>query len=482
MTENNGGAKRQSLKRAVTFRDYVSLGLGAMFGMGWVVYTGEWLTKGGPLGAMAGFVVGGLVLVPVGLIYAELTPAIPVAGGGVAFSYKAFGPLVAFMSAWLLAFGYIMICPFETVALGWILEHIAPSLVSDTLYEVGGKSISISNVLPGVVAGGLVMFLNIMGVRASARFQMFSTVAMLVCVVAFAVIAVAKGNLAHMLPLFPEGSTFSSSTLLALLSVVVLVPFWMSGFDTIPQTAEESGKDMNPRRLGTAVIVSIFMGICFYVLVIFSVSIAWPWRMSVGLDMPTSEVFIESFGYTWAARLVLVAALLGLVTSLNGFFVASTRVLFSAGRGGLLPAWFAAVDPKRGTPVNAIVFVGFFALAGPFIGKALLWPIVHAGSFAFITVWLITCLAAIRLRKTAPDMHRPYKVRHEATLYFGAVVAAALALCFVIPGSPEILAWPEEAAIVVGWVVLGLVFYLVRRSMFDISKEERDRQILGEYR
>ena len=132
--------------------------------------------------------------------------------------------------------------------------------------------------------------------------------------------------------------------------------------------------------------------------------------------------------------------------------------------------------------MNAIVFVGFFALAGPFIGKALLWPIVHAGSFAFITVWLITCLAAIRLRRTAPDMHRPYKVRHKATLYFGALVAAALSLCFVIPGSPELLAWPEEAAIIVGWVVLGLVFYLFRRSMFDISKEERDRQILGEYR
>lgn len=482
MSDTQDSGQRKVLRRGVSFRDYIGLGLGAMIGMGWVVYTGEWLTKGGPLGAMAGFVIGGLVLVPVGLVYAELTPAIPVAGGGVAFSYKAFGPFIAFMSAWLLAFGYIMICPFETVALGWILEHIAPAINSRALYFVGGKGIGLSNVVPGVIAAGLVMFLNILGVRASARFQMVSTAAMLLCVLAFAGVAVAKGNLTHMMPLFPDGDIWSLSTATALLSVVVLVPFWMSGFDTIPQTAEESGKDMDPRKLGVAVIVSIILGICFYVLVIFSVSLAYPWRMTVAFDMPTAEVFERSFGYAWTAKLVLVAALLGLVTSLNGFFIASTRVLFSAGRGGLLPAWFAALDPGRKTPTNAIVFVGFFALVGPFIGKALLWPIVHAGSFAFITVWFITCLAAIRLRKTAPDLKRPYRVRSKLTLYFGAVVAAALSLCFVIPGSPELLAWPEEAAIIVGWVILGLVFYFIRRRISDLPREERDDLILGDYK
>ena len=126
------------LERVITFKNYVSLGLGAMIGMGWVVFTGKWLEAGGPLGAVLGFVVGGMILIPVGKVYAELTPAIPVAGGELAFAYKAFGPNLAFASAWLLALGYGIICPFETVAIGWLLEHIAPSL--RTRFSSNGRS------------------------------------------------------------------------------------------------------------------------------------------------------------------------------------------------------------------------------------------------------------------------------------------------------------------------------------------------------
>jgi len=91
-------SERKSLARVMTFKNYVGLGVGSIIGVGWVVVAGDWLVRGGPLGAILGFIIGGLLLIFVGLCYAELTPAIPVAGGEVAFSFKAFGVGPSFLT------------------------------------------------------------------------------------------------------------------------------------------------------------------------------------------------------------------------------------------------------------------------------------------------------------------------------------------------------------------------------------------------
>ena len=82
---------RKRLAKAVSYKDYIGLGLGTIVGIAWVIIAGEWLLKGGPLGSILAFLIGGLLLTLIGLCYAELTTAIPVAGGEIAFSYKAFG-------------------------------------------------------------------------------------------------------------------------------------------------------------------------------------------------------------------------------------------------------------------------------------------------------------------------------------------------------------------------------------------------------
>ncbi len=84
-------SERKSLEKAMSLKDYISLGLGTIVGIGWIIFAGIWLTRGGPLGAMLAFIIGGLLLISVGKAFAELAPAIPVSGGGLAYSYKAFG-------------------------------------------------------------------------------------------------------------------------------------------------------------------------------------------------------------------------------------------------------------------------------------------------------------------------------------------------------------------------------------------------------
>lgn len=473
--------KRKALAKVMTFKNYVGLGIGSIIGVGWVVVAGDWLIRGGPLGAILGFVLGGLLLTVIGLCYAELTPAIPVAGGEVAFSFKAFGVGTSFLTSWFLSFAYICICPFEAVAIGWLIEYLIPELKSKSLYTVGGYPVSLLSIGTGVILSLFIIFLNYRGVKNSARFQTLATSLIFVCVAAFTMIALIKGDFSNMTPLF-AGKGTGLAAFGSTIAVLGIIPFFYSGFDTIPQAAEESGKKVNPKDLGKAIIISILISAIFYGIVILALSLCMPWKETIKFEMPTANAFQAAFGYTWATKLVLFTAFLGLITSFNGFFIAATRIVFASGRGGLLPNWFSEVDEKYQTPKNAIIFVGLITLIGPFIGKSSLLAIVNVGSLAFISGWFITSLSAIKLRKSEPKMNRPYKVKYMSVLYLGAIFAGLLIVLMITPGSSAQLNWPLEYMIFLVWMLLGYIGYKLRQAKRDINHEERTYQILGDYR
>lgn len=479
--DNHKVPERKVLARAMNFKNYLGLGVGTIIGVGWVVVAGDWLVRGGPLGAILGFIIGGLLICFIGLCYAELTPAIPVAGGEVAFSFKAFGVGPSFLTGWFLSLGYIILCPFEAVAIGWLVEYLLPSLKSEALYTIGGYPVSLPSIISGVVLSLFIIFMNYRGVKTSAKFQTISTSLIFICVAAFTIIALVKGSFSHMMPLF-SGNGSSFAVIGAIIAVMGVVPFFYSGFDTIPQGAEESGIELDPKNLGKAIVISILIGAAFYGIVILALSLCMPWQETIKFEMPTATAFQTAFGYTWATKLVLFAAFLGLITSFNGFFIAASRIVFSIGRGGLLPKWLGDVDKKHQTPKNAILFVGLITLLGPFVGRSSLLPIVNVTSLAFISGWFITCLSSIRLRKTAPNINRPYRVNRKIYLYFGAIIAGMLIIFIVTPGSSAQLRWPLEYAIVAGWMLLGYLGYRVRRSRRDMSDEERAYQILGGFK
>lgn len=473
--------QRKFLAKALTFKNYIGLGLGSIIGVGWVIVAGDWLIRGGPLGAILGFILGGLMLTVIGICYAELTPAIPVAGGEVAFAFKAFGAGPSFLTSWFLSFAYIAICPFEAVAISWLIEYLIPALKYKSLYVIGGYPVSLLSIGTGVIFSLFIIALNYRGVKNSAIFQTITTSLIFVCVGAFTFIALVKGSFSNMVPLFAGDGT-RRAIFASTIAILGIVPFFYSGFDTIPQGAEESGNKVNPKDLGKAVIISIIIAAVFYAIVILALSVCMPWQETIKFEMPTANAFRVAFGYEWAAKLVLLAAFFGLITSFNGFFLAATRIVFAAGRGGLLPKWLSDVDEKYHTPKNAILFVGMITLVGPFVGRSSLLPIVNVASFAFISGWFITCLSSIRLRKIAPDMNRPYKVKNKIILYLGASIAGIIIVLMVFPGSSAQLNWPIEYIILGAWMLMGIIGYRWRRAKKDMSDEERAYQILGDYR
>src|SRR5512133_2268579 len=127
------------LARKLRTADYFSLGWGTMVGVGWLVVMDDWLLRGGPLGAIFGFALGGVLLIPIGYVYGQLVMAMPDAAGEIAYSAKVFSERVSFATGWMMVLAYFIVCPWEAVAVGRIAGYIFPALNSIALYHVGGK-------------------------------------------------------------------------------------------------------------------------------------------------------------------------------------------------------------------------------------------------------------------------------------------------------------------------------------------------------
>jgi len=471
---------RPTLRRSIGGLGFFSLAFGSMIGIGWVTAMGGWLSDAGPVGAMLGFALGGTLMVFIGLCYAELTPMLPLAGGEVAYAYKASGTGKAFLFGWFLAFGYLSVSAFEAISIGLILSYLLPWIDVWPLYEVGGFTVYASHLALALLFTGVITAINYVGVRWAAGFQILLTGAFVAVTVVFIAAGVVGGELVHLDP--PFAAVGSVGVLGGIAAVFVTAPFWYVGFDTIAQGAEEAKGDLPPRRLGTLILVSIVGATLFYLVLILAVGMSGPWTAIVDGRLPTAEAFEAAFGSPLLVNLVLIAALIGLFTSWNGFFLAGTRVLFALGRGRMVPEWLGATHPRFGTPANAILLAGVITFLGAMLGRGAMLSFVDVGSFCIALAFFGVAHSTLRLRRTEPDRPRPYRIPGGSLVPRVALVGAFFILSvMLIPGSGATLGWPLEWLILLGFSLLGALFWrLGRRLRARTTRAERDRLVLGE--
>jgi APA family basic amino acid/polyamine antiporter len=459
-----------------------ALAFGSMIGVGWVTALGSWLSQAGPLGALLAFVAGGAVMVCIGLCYAELTPMLPVAGGEVAFAYRAYGTGKAFLVGWSLALGYVSVSAFEAISVGRVAAYLLPSLdAGEPLYRLAGDPVLPRHLLLAWLGTVFITWLNYVGVAQAARFQKWLIAAFLALTVIFIASAFAGAAWSHLQPLV-KGPGIGAA-LGGTLAVFVSVPFWFVGFDVIPQGAEEAADSVPARRLGLLIVAAIAGATLFYAAVILAVAAVGPWPQIVGDALPTARAFELAFASPLLSRLVLLAALIGLLTSWNGFFLAGSRVLFCLGRAGILPARLGAAHPRYGTPHWAVLFVGLVTLLAPLLGRDALLAFVDVGAFCIGVAFLGVARTAARLRRTAPELPRPFRMPGGLAIPRLATAGALFILAaLILPGSPAALAWPREIGLLGLFALLGWVFWSCGRGARGaIDETERARRILAEY-
>ena len=443
------------LVRTLTRTEYFTFGFGTMVGVGWVVLIDDWLARGGPGGAALGFALGGLLLLPVARTYGRMVRDVPDAGGEIAYTEGVFPPAAGFASAWTMVLAYAIVCPWEAVAVGNLLARVFPAFNAAPLYTVAGRAITAPRLAVGLALTAWIAWVNLRGIRPSAAFQKTLTFALLGLFAVFAALGFARGDPANLPPLFarPGGAGAALSVLL----VLQIVPYFMTGFESVGKEAEEAHPSLDPRDFGRAILAAAVIGCLFYVTVVLAVSWVFPWRTLVAERLGTEAAFARAFSSRTIANGILFAAFLSLVKIFNGNFVASTRLLFGIGKRRLVHPSLARLHPEHGTPHRAIALMAVLTAAAVFLGDAILIPVTEVGSLAVGVGWLATCLAdRARARRAG---------RRDGAAgglaWAGAAVSAAVVAMKVLPWVPGAFTRTEWTAFA-AWSALGLGFWLAR--------------------
>lgn len=457
---------KSRFQKVMTTTDILVLAFGAMIGWGWVVSSGRWIQNAGTIGTVIGFIIGGIMIYFVGMTYAELTPAMPNVGGEHVFSYKAFGTTGSFICTWALILSYIGVVCFEAVSLPTIVQYIFPQFAQVRLYTIAGSDVYLTGVILASLFTFGIIAVNILGIKVASVFQTILTVTIAAVGVILVVASAINGDSANLEGQVIVGNGFGS--LKNIMSVAVVAPFFLFGFDVIPQVAEEI--NIPSKKIAKVLLLSIICAVAFYGLVVFAVGYAMNHQEIAdamgGSGLVTASAMEKVFNSTVMAKVLIVGGLCGVITSWNSFLIGGSRALFSMAESKMIPGNFSTLHPKHKTPVNALILIGVLSLAAPFFGRTMLVWLSDAASLACCLAYCMVSVSFLILRKKDPDLHRPYKVKHYKFVgIVASILSGFMVVMYLIPGSGCTLS-VEEWIIVAGWTLLGVIFYIVCKKRY----------------
>ncbi|WP_019119402.1 APC family permease [Brevibacillus massiliensis] len=437
--------------RTLSRFDVLALAFGAIIGWGWVVLSSDWILSAGSIGAMLAFLIGGIIVFFVGLTYAELTSAMPKVGGEHEYTLRAMGIRASFVTSWAIALGYISVVAFEAVALPTVTEYLFPNYQVGYMWTIAGWDVYFSWVVVGMAGSVFIAWLNYIGVKPAAVFQLICTVLILVAGGLLFAGSAVGGNPANLQPLFVGG--FSG-----IAGVLMVTPFMFVGFDVIPQAAEEI--NIPAKQVGKLLLASVIMGIVFYIAVIFGVANGLDKAALEKSNLASADAMQTVFNSALFGKILILGGIGGILTSWNAFFIGGSRILYAMAESGMLPSWLGRLHPKYKTPSNAILFIGILSFLAPLFGRKMLVWLSDAGSFNIVITYLMVSLAFVILRKKAPDMPRPFCAGKSSAVGVIAVVLSFFLAVLYLPGMPAALVWPYEWVMAIVWWVIGVILMM----------------------
>ncbi|MEB3206344.1 MAG: amino acid permease [Vampirovibrionales bacterium] len=479
-----------ALKRSLGAFDLIIFGIGAMIGAGIFVITGAAAVGGsGHPGAGPSLVLSFLLTAIISgfcaLCFAELGAMIPLSGSAFAYIYASLGQFPAWLVAWALVLEYAV--GNMAVAVGWTATfqaflkqtfhvNLPDWLCRNTLDTVTDlAAIPASGVLsvtpfklplvdqsyyllvqagfnlPSIITMMVVTWLLVLGISESARSAMVMVLIKAGVILLFVGVGLWYLLNGHWPVLeanwFEHGmKTFAPNGIQGILAGAGLIMFAYIGFDAVSTVAEES---KNPQRdLPVGIAGALLVCTVLYCLVAVVVTAILPLQ-HISIEAPVMGV-LQALGMPWATWVIGLGTIIALSSVLLVFQLGTVRVFYAVAREGLFPKNWAKVHPTFKTPHVATIASGILvALGGATLPINLLAEMCNLGTLA---IYAIVCVAVLILRKTQPDLPRPFKVP------FGPVipVLGLLGCATVMAGLPA-LSW----MLTLLWFAVGIIIYSV---------------------
>jgi APA family basic amino acid/polyamine antiporter len=453
-----------TLKRTLTARHLILLGIGAVIGAGIFVLTGQAAANHAGPAIMLSFVLAGFACAMAGLCYAEFASMMPVSGSAYSYSYATLGEFVAWFIGWCLVLEYLFAS--STVAVGWsgyLVSFLTTTLgvpfpaqfASAPLAWVNGEFVATEGLinLPAVLIVAAVSGLCYVGITQSAFVNAIVVAIKVAVIAAFLGFGAQYVNPENWTPFIPANTGPGQFGMDGVFRAAAIVFFAYIGFDAVSTAA---GEAKNPQRdmpigiLGSlAVCTVIYIAVCAVLTGMTHYTLL---NTAKPVATALEEVLKADPGASvgWLKTAVEIGAIAGLSSVILVMLMAQPRIFYSMSRDGLMPAIFGKVHPKFHTPYVGTIIVGIVAclLAG-FMPLSVLGELVAMGTLiAFATV----CLGVLILRHTRPDLARPFRV----PMYWLICPLGVLACMFLFFQS-----FKEHWVVFVLWTIVGQLIYFL---------------------
>jgi APA family basic amino acid/polyamine antiporter len=403
------GKGESTLKRSLGATQLVALGIGAIVGAGIFVLTGVAAAEHAGPAVVYSFILAAIGCALAGFCYSEFSTMIPIAGSAYAYSYATLGELVAWVIGWALVLEYAV--GAATVSVGWsgtvvsIMNSLGVSLPPSLLASPWDKPAGVIN-LPAVLIICAITAILIKGIQESARFNSVVVAVKLTVVIAFIILGYAYINRENYTPFLPENTTgqFGVFGWTGVLAAAGQIFFAYIGFDAVSTAAQEAknpSRDMPIGIVGSLAICTVLY--ILYALVLTGIvnykelNVAAPYALAV--DRMT--------GMPWLGFWMKLGSLLGLTTVMLVMLLGQSRVFYSMSRDGLLPKLFSEIHPRFQTPWKSnLLLMVFVSLLAAFTPISNLGQLTSIGTLA---AFIVVCVGIIVLRRTHPELPRPFR-------------------------------------------------------------------------
>ncbi len=487
-------ARPGGFRRVLGLWQLTAIGIGGIIGVGIFVLAGQQAAaNAGPAVALS-FLLAGLGSACAALCYAEFAGLIPVTGSAYTYGYAVLGELVAWIIGWDLLLEYALVV--AVVAIGWsgyvqvLLASVGLELpvwarhsMSDATMHYylhqGLATLGLAhgavppppadgyrfNLIAAAASVGVAVLLSLK-TEWGARFNTLVVVIKLSAVLAVVGVGVFHVHAANWHPFVPprlvDAAGVGHFGWQGVLTGASVVFFAVFGYDTLTTAAEEA---RHPQRdLSRAVMLSLAVAMVLYIAVSLVLTGITSYTR-LGGDASVSEAF-RSIGLDWLATAIAAAAVIGVTSVLFAFMLGAARIGFAMGRDGLLPAWFAKLSPRFGTPVRPTLLLGGFT--GLVAGLLPISEVAELVNIGTLSAFILVCAAVWLLRRRQPGLQRGFRV---PAVHLVAPLGMLFSL-LLIAGLP----WITFERFLI-WMGLGLLIYFgygIRHSRVEARSPPDD--------
>ncbi|MET0879403.1 MAG: ethanolamine permease [Tardiphaga sp.] len=385
--------------------------------------------------------------------FTELSTAIPHAGGPFAYARRAFGPTGGFVAGFATLVEFVFAPPAIALAIGAYLNVQFPG-INPKWFALGAYVIFIA--------------LNWIGIGIAAAFELFVTVLAIFELLVFMGVVMPGWSLANFTANGWAGGDVLNGA--AVSGIFASIPFAIWFFLAIEGAAMAAEEAHDPKR---TIPLAYIGGILTLVILAFGVMIfaggVGDWRKLANINDPLPQAMKVVVGDNsgWLHMLVWIG-LFGLVASFHGIIMGYSRQIFALARAGYLPATFAALSPRFGTPHRALLAGGAIGVVAIFSdewvtfgGQTLTANIVTMSVLGAIVMYITSMAALFKLRRDEPDMPRSYRAPFYPV--FPAIALVLAAVCLIA------MVWFNLMLTLLFVVLMGLAY-----AYFRFTVEQRN--------